>query len=179
MSKAEVCAFLGKSVRTVVGYISSGALAASYVNGPHGREARIERASAERLKAEIETPSFRAVTPTRGVHAEATEMVASVVNLPVVFQQIAHALRPPEPARPWLTLAEAAEYSGLPASWLLGVARADAALQAEMDRMASMNGGESVGSVVARHPVRVVAVNVGTAKRAAWRFNREALGHAA
>lgn len=173
MSKAEVCALLGKSVRTVVGYISSGALAVSYVNGTHGREARIERASAERLKVELDAPSYRAVsTPEGALTLVPREMSAS---LGAALTEIAASLRPPIEPKPWLTLAEAAEYSGLPASWLLGVARTDAALQAEMDRMASMNGGESVGSVVARHPVHVVAVNVGTAKRASWRFHRDQL----
>jgi hypothetical protein len=55
---------------------------------------------------------------------------------------------PAAPVPPWLTLREAAEYSGLPASWLEREARAGNAF----------------------------ALNVGSAKRASWRFSRNALG---
>lgn len=54
---------------------------------------------------------------------------------------------PPAP-RPWLALAEAAEYSGLPAAYLVAQARSGA----------------------------IRAVNVGTGAREFWRFNREGLG---
>jgi Helix-turn-helix domain len=49
--------------------------------------------------------------------------------------------------KPWLTLAEAAEYSGLPATWLVEQARAG----------------------------KLRAVNVGHGAREFWRFNREGL----
>jgi hypothetical protein len=55
---------------------------------------------------------------------------------------------PPAIQKPWLTLAEAAEWSGLPAAWLVAQARAGAAF----------------------------AVNVGRGSKAHWRFNREMLG---
>lgn len=60
---------------------------------------------------------------------------------------IARAFPPPTAERPWLTLAEAAEWSGLPAAWLLAQARAGADF----------------------------ATNVGTGKKARWRFNRASL----
>jgi hypothetical protein len=52
--------------------------------------------------------------------------------------------------RPWLTLAEASEWSGLPAAWLLAQARAGAPF----------------------------ALNVAHGSKAHWRFNREALAAA-
>jgi hypothetical protein len=53
--------------------------------------------------------------------------------------------------KPWLTLAEAVEYSGLPRTWLVAQARAGAAFAIDV------SGGGS---------------------RASWRFNRDALGAA-
>lgn len=60
-----------------------------------------------------------------------------------------NALQPFVPAapKPWLTLAEAVEYSGLPANYLVQQARADT----------------------------IRAVNVGRGAREFWRFNREGL----
>lgn len=55
-------------------------------------------------------------------------------------------------AKPWLTLAEAVEYSGLPKSWLLAQAR---------------EGGLLCGGQM--------AINVGTPKQPRWRFSREVL----
>lgn len=52
-----------------------------------------------------------------------------------------------EPAKPWLSLKEAAEYSGLPAAWLLEQARAG----------------------------QLRAVNTGKGSREFWKFNRAAL----
>jgi hypothetical protein len=55
----------------------------------------------------------------------------------------------PRPVKPWLTLAEAAEYSGLPEAFLARLAKEGAK----------------------------IAINVGAGKKnARWRFNREALG---
>jgi hypothetical protein len=61
---------------------------------------------------------------------------------------------PPAP-KPWLTLAEAVEYSGLPRGFLLAIAQ----------------GG---GDFTRRAPPGLV-LNVGTEKQARWRFNRELL----
>jgi hypothetical protein len=63
---------------------------------------------------------------------------------------LARAFPPPADPRPWLTLAEAVEYSGLPEVWLVAQARAGAAF----------------------------AVNVGQGSKAHWRFNRAALAEA-
>lgn len=64
------------------------------------------------------------------------------------LQQLAASFAPAAPCKPWLTLAEAAEYSGLPAAWLRRQARAGAAC----------------------------AVNVGSPASPRWRFSRELLG---
>jgi hypothetical protein len=64
-------------------------------------------------------------------------------------------LYPPTP-KPWLTLKEAAEFSGLPQSFLLEMALSG------VDALRPGGGA-------------VIAVNVGTLKQARWRFNREAL----
>ncbi|MDP9024305.1 MAG: helix-turn-helix domain-containing protein [Candidatus Eremiobacteraeota bacterium] len=64
------------------------------------------------------------------------------------FDALAASLRTATAApKPWLTLGEAAEYSGLPAAWLVARAREGA----------------------------IRAVNVGTGAREFWRFNREGL----
>lgn len=71
-------------------------------------------------------------------------------ELPRLLTQLvcAIAARPaPAPPKPWLSLDEAAGYSGLPRAWLLAQAR---------------NGSW-------------LALNVGSAKRASWRFSRGGL----
>lgn len=50
MSKTEVCAYLGKSKRTIESYVSSGRLPAKYVNGPNGKTATFERADVDAVK---------------------------------------------------------------------------------------------------------------------------------
>lgn len=64
-----------------------------------------------------------------------------------ILQRLAANFVPAAPERPWLTLAEAAEYSGLPAAWLRRQARAGAAC----------------------------AMNVGSPAAPRWRFSRELL----
>jgi hypothetical protein len=56
---------------------------------------------------------------------------------------------PPDPPKPWLTLEEAAEYSGLPAAYL---------------RRRALHGD-------------VHGINVGQGRHAFWRFNRESLSN--
>jgi hypothetical protein len=67
------------------------------------------------------------------------------------FVKMVREFRATPPAKPWLSLAEASEWSGLPAAWLVARAREGAAF----------------------------AVNVGQGSKAHWRFNREALAAAA
>jgi hypothetical protein len=72
---------------------------------------------------------------------------AGLAQLVSYFEWLRAQNEPPA-VKPWLTLAEAVDYSGLPAAWLVAQAR---------------SGG-------------VRAVNVGTGAREFWRFNREGLG---
>ena len=83
----------------------------------------------------------KAPTPAAAIAHPAGDPFA---GLAAQLARLAEAFPPPAEAKPWLTLSEAAAFSGLPAAWLLGQARAGA----------------------------VRAVNVGAGKRAFWRFNR-------
>ena len=91
----------------------------------------------ERLAAEQSRPALISEVPAQRPPAMVKEREAAPVTYIV---------------RPWLTLDEAAEFSGLPKSWLLLQAR----------------GG------IGREPF-VHAINVGTERRASWRFSRAAL----
>lgn len=170
LSKAEAAEFIGVSPRTVSRLLAEGKLSAYYVKGDSGqREIRISRSDAERAKAEIETPALLAVpAPAEQALAKAApalnELGASLsASLGGALERIADALRPAEPPKPWLTLAEAAEFSGLPASWLLARARLGSHPESAADKMYADPAG------------CVVAVNVGTGTREFWRFNRAAL----
>jgi excisionase family DNA binding protein len=152
LTKREVIEYLGKSKRTVETMIAQGRLPAQYFNGPNGKQAAFARADVERLKGEIETPMVR---PAARLEAA----VETAKSLAPLAEAIAAALRTalqadvPKP-RAWLTLDEAVEYSGLPKSYLLALAR---------------GGGD------ATHRKPDFAVNVGTGTKEFWRFNREAL----
>jgi hypothetical protein len=175
MDKKEVCEFLGKSVRTVAGYMAKGELVVKYVAG----RAVFERADVERLKAQFETPIHRGI-PLRAVQPSAqreeTERPAMqamqpvAASLPAITEaaesfaaSLGKALQAalPPPAKEWkawLTADEAHEFSGLPKAWLLEMAR-------------KVEG--TYGSYVA--PSCIQAINVGTESRNIWRFSRAAL----
>jgi predicted DNA-binding transcriptional regulator AlpA len=154
LTKREVCALLGKSPRTIDTYMRDGRLPAVYVKGPNGNETRFDPDDVHRLKRDLETPTPKPVTG--GALSAVPAIAASLarpdgaIALQPIVAQIADALRPREP-KPWLTLAEAAEFSGLPKSWLLREARA--------------------GSPLARN----VSGGVDAMAAAAYRFSREAL----
>ena len=63
MSKPEVCAFLGKSKRSVETYIATGRLAVGYFHGPNGKTAIFKRADLEALKRTFEEVWERNVNP--------------------------------------------------------------------------------------------------------------------
>jgi excisionase family DNA binding protein len=151
MSKPEVCEYLGKSKRTVETMVARGRLGIAYVQGPNGKTAVFRRAEVEALKRDINTPVHRA-TPADGAIAPAVPG-PSLALRPAASDPFAglaaHLARlaaafpsPPRTVGKWLTLDEAAEASGLPKSWLLAQAR----------------GGAEF------------AMNVGSGKKAAWRF---------
>jgi hypothetical protein len=162
LDKREVIAILGKSKRTVETYIASGRLPCTYVNGRNGKQAYFDPADVARLKREIDNPvSSVAKVRTLAVERQQPAPPAPAALLPppdywadVARLVAALAPAPVTPPKPWLTLDEAAEFSGLPKSWLLAQARLDASGYAERC---------------------ISAINVGTEKQVRWRFNRDAL----
>jgi hypothetical protein len=175
MDKKEVCEYLGKSVRTVAGYMAKGELKSTLING----KAIFERADVERFKAELDRPIHRGVVVRGGLHGDTVQTMqplaaspqAVAPHVPPIDEtaKLQHFLAdvfkayPIARPKPWLTLAEAAEYSGLPASWLLAVARHGAHPETAIDK--TLMDPTSC----------VVAINVGTGKNQFWRFNRAAL----
>ncbi len=146
-SKAEAAARLGVSARTVERYIDSGRLGSRQQHAP-GRKpvVVVDPAGLNALLAES------AAVPASLVRSApaAASPAASAAPLAALAELLASRLAPPAPAaplKPWLTLDEAAEYSGLPAPWLLAQARS--------------------GSLV--------AVNVGMGSQERWRFSRRRL----
>lgn len=181
ITKKEACDLLDKSPRSLNQYMSSGKLSAHYITGAGGREARFDREEVERLRIEFDTPIDSAThreklgllppPPTVSNDAHGNLHPPSAVSLaridPEAVTTAAEAfaaalrdgLRPESAPKPWLTLAEAAEYSGLPAAYLLNQAKAS--LYAD---------------VTADHGIAVI--NVGSDKQHRWRFRRDSLGGA-
>jgi len=159
MTKAEVIDYLGKSKRTVETFVARGRLGVSYVAGPNGKTARFRRSEVEALKRDIETPTHRAVPlapaaitldPRREPLPESGLAWKAPSGDPLALLTAAFArLVPAQPAvvRPWLSLAEAVDYSGLPARYLV---------------QGAISG-------------TIRAVNVGSGDRAFWRFSRDGL----
>lgn len=162
LTKREVIEFLGKSKRTIEMYIHDGRLPCRYFNGPNGKTAVFDRAAVEALKLDLDTPTVRAVADMRGAALQAVPLhlrdmvesraaVRQVMNpdpVALLTAAIARMAPPPAPVvKPWLTLSEAVDYSGLPATYLVHEARAR----------------------------KIRAVNVGTGAKEFWRFNREGL----
>lgn len=170
MSKAEVCAYVGKSTRTIDSYIASGRLRIAYFNGPNGKTGIFQRTDVEALKVELETPTYRAVHPGERERSrdgyQSLQLVApsaagtAMAQIAQQQQQTGgvlallteHLAKLAAPHReelglrmpgPFVTLAEAAKISGMPATWLLAQAKAGVPW----------------------------AVNIGTGKKAFWRFS--------
>lgn len=154
IDKKKAATLLGKSTRTVEEYVKAGRLRCAYVNGGHGMLAIFQRADVEALKAELDQPVVRA-QPAFEVRNPLGIQAVPPDAMPMLARHVAAALAelgPSRPAlppvvKPWLTLDEAVEYSGLPRAYLLRATQE-------------------------REPF---ARNVGAGKRASWRFNREAL----
>ena len=155
MTKAEVQEFLGKSKRSVETYVSDGRLPAKYFNGPNGKTAIFERADVEAFKRsadEVWEPNGHG-TANPGSMAvvpargavPAADMFAGLAEH---LARLSAAYPPPVPVLgTWATLDDAAKQSGLPKSYLVAQAKSGAPF----------------------------ALNVGSDKRAAWRFRVEAL----
>ena len=124
LTKADACELLDKSPRSLVDYVKACRLPVEYVSGPTGRQAQFTRADVERLKRELETPLVKQGALVLGPRLDASQGVSTrldtsrnaVADLATIFER---AREYAQPAQPWLTLDEAAEYSGLTRSWLL------------------------------------------------------------
>jgi hypothetical protein len=139
MNRREAANYLGKSARSVATYVAEGKLKQSLIKGRTGMEAFFEEADLERFKRELETPLVR-VAPEPGTLVP-VESANSLAPLAAAFAAaLRTALPSPESAEvtretylaekrarwPWLTLADAAQQSGLPKSYLLRRALAGA-----------------------------------------------------
>jgi hypothetical protein len=166
MSKAEVCDYVGKSKRTIDSYIATGRLRVGYFNGPNGKTGIFQRADVEALKKDLEAPTYRAVVPPAERERsrdgyQALQIVAPPAGAALTQQQPAAdaftalaehlaklAAYPARSPKPWLTLDEAVEWSGLTRGYLLYLTETDAVGVRDMGKHS--RGGR-------------------------WRFNREAL----
>lgn len=167
LSKSEAAAFLGVSPRQIERREAQGYLTKRLAERRMGESvarAEYSRADCEALKAEKPNIYAREVLPElvvsqkSDIPANGAGKALAVVTAPGLVGAPAHVAAfwqslyaaatatPPEP-KPWLTLAEAVEYSGLPAAYLVAAAR--------------------------KGTFR--SINVGTGAREFWRFNREGL----
>jgi hypothetical protein len=155
LTKPEACKLLGKSERTVNTYMADGRIAFRLIGG----KAHFDRAVVERLKADLATPVVRGVQmPAPLAVSNDASLVPARTDPPLLGRgdqfavltalltrlETAVATATPSPVIPgtFVSLAEAVKCSGLPASYLLSQARAGVPW----------------------------AINVGTGKKAFWRF---------
>jgi hypothetical protein len=152
VNKTEAAEILGVSVRQVEIRAAKGEVRKRILpKKPNERAARVIylredldaiRAGKPNRYGEPKPETALAVTPVSGGDPFA--------GLAAHLAALSRAFPPPVEKRPWLTLAEASEWSGLPAAWLTARAREGAPY----------------------------AVNVGQGSKAHWRFNRAALAQA-
>jgi len=156
---AEAAVRLGTNERTIRRWIDAGKLRPEERPAP-GRKPLVivDPEDVGRLQAERQPPVVMREeragsndTANPNSMALAPFVPANAASLQHFLAGVSHAY-PVSRTKPWLTLDEAAEFSGLPRGWLLAQAR---------------RGEASVPSVM--------AINVGTEKQPRWRFNREAL----
>lgn len=148
MTKREVLQFLGKSKRTIETYIANGRLPVAYINGPNGKTAIFDRAAVEAFKTQMDAPMQHArstaLVPVRaGVALAPIPPAIDSATFTAAIREAVMSTR----VKPWLSIDEAAAFSGLPKSWLRRKAPS------------GMYG----------------AVNVGTEERERWMFSRNAL----
>jgi hypothetical protein len=128
MSKTEVCEYLGKSKRTVEGYVASGRLAAQYFNGPNGKTSIFERFKVEIFKEEMESerlipvvrePAALARIPTP-IRADAWDALpAQLANLASFAQEINERYAP---KAVYVSLKDACAITGLSAATIRALA---------------------------------------------------------
>lgn len=132
MDKKATAAVLGCSVRQVENFASAGRLGeVRYIRGRTGRQADYSAEAVEALRLKLEAERAEvigdAIAPARG---NSSALAVRREQLPDLLAAIAAAVRPapallPQAPRLWLTLAEAAEWTGLPLRHLQRALRAD------------------------------------------------------
>ena len=153
----EAAQRLGTNERTIHRWIASGRLTRAY-RPATGRKpivvvdpADLEQIRRERLPPVVLTGDHDGRTQhvqmlSESVEVERARGADPFAGLAAHLARLAAAFPTAQP-KPWLTLDEAAEYSGLPRAWLIAQARSGA----------------------------LRAVNVGQGTKEFWRFNREGL----
>jgi hypothetical protein len=125
MNKAEVCEYLGKSKRTVEGYVASGRLAAEYFNGPNGKTSIFERFKVEIFKEEMESERLiPAVKEPAALARVATPIHTNDKYLADAIAQFGEALRTFEPIThtTYVSLKDACAITGLSAATIRALA---------------------------------------------------------
>jgi hypothetical protein len=150
MTKAEAAAFLGKSERRVAQYMHDGKIRVTYIDSRHGRLATLNREDIERLNREIKSPGTRVGSPASPISndisghtadpgspgstalariepaaSSSMAMVAFAEALKGMMQGVAPAA-PVAAPKPFMSLAEAVDYSGLPKRLITCLIRAGA-----------------------------------------------------
>jgi excisionase family DNA binding protein len=151
-TQTEAAVQLGTNERTIRRWIESGRLKSS-TRPVVGRKPAtiVDPEDVERLREERH-PVVLVEKAEKSLQRMAADPAIPDTQVMAAFK--AAIRETPKEPKPWLTLKEAAEYSGLPAAWLLKNAR--------MSGLGIDNGV-------------VVAMDVGSGKRAVWRFSRNAL----
>lgn len=136
MDKEAAAKFLGVSVRTLQRYTGAGRISAKYVHGERGPQADYDRAELNKLKEALTAapayvrPAVTGDTPGAPGPAAATTALAPRMQTPTemwaalieALKQSAPPATPPVPLsdKLMLTLAEAAQLSGLSRRYLRG-----------------------------------------------------------
>lgn len=158
MTKPEVVEYLGKSKRSIEMYVAAGRLKVKYFSGNNGKTALFERAEVEAFKQVLTGTWDRVIDldcgPKSGSPAKLIQIEKALVPAPTdsrvdsisdaILLSLLRGVPAAQPTMPgpFVGLADAVAISGMPASWLLAQARAGVPW----------------------------AVNVGTGKKAFWRF---------
>ena len=129
ITKKDAAEAVGTTVRQIERYMQRGLLRKQMAEGRNGPVALVNAEDCRRVK-----------------HRREAGPVTVAIEKPAPLALAAPA-EAPQPPRPWLTLVEAAEFSGLPASWL---------------KRAATSG-------------QVEAINCGSIERPRWRFHRDSL----
>ena len=135
MNKEQAAKFLGVSVRTLQRQTAAGRISAKYVHGDRGHQAVYDRAELEKFKEELKRvteyvrPAVTRDTPGVASTALAPIQPNYAEKLAAALEALKEALRPAAPPVPlseklMLTLAEAAQLSGLSRGFLLGKIKA-------------------------------------------------------